>query len=599
MGKTLVNIENELINELFRQSLDCGEPDVSRCAEEAHRRLALNLIYTYLAERGVRDVDRIVPEYFITDGQAPTAMPFLFAEEIPELCEQLHVTYINSGFREKDGVVKRVVSKENMVARGAVYTQKDVVENIVRNTLRNVKLTSDVRLLDFACGTGRFYCEMIKSLVSEGVEPRVAVCECVHANDIDPVAVNIARLKACSFLDEIKEADLIRIASNVLCENALTTSQSPDLFSSKEQPMQYDAIVSNPPYLVLKPSHNTPHALAEDMRRQVSYYRTSGLYKYSIEGMLNLYQLSVERMLGMLKENGEMGVICPSTLFADKSSCKLRKHLLLKNKVRHISYFPENELLFENNVTQATNIFHLRKGGTTEEIEMTANGNCFKVSLNDIKSLFPDNMEIPLVSDMDWRILKKLSKFQKLKSIKHIRNKRGELDLTLDASYITTKPTGHRLVRGKMVSPEGMKKGGTEYVSEDFVGKKSDDYRRFDYGRARLAGQNICNIDNRQRLRFAYCEPSDILGNSCNYLSSDILTLRRLHILLSSSLLNWRFKVTSSNNHINNYELDELPIVELDAIDAERTFASQPEKDEYVCTLYGLDAEETRYICDR
>ena len=30
--------------------------------------------------------------------------------------------------------------------------------------------------------------------------------------------------------------------------------------------------------------------------------------------------------------------------------------------------------------------------------------------------------------------------------------------------------------------------------------------------------------------------------------------------LFNSHLLNWRFKLTSTNNHVNNYEIDELPI---------------------------------------
>jgi len=30
--------------------------------------------------------------------------------------------------------------------------------------------------------------------------------------------------------------------------------------------------------------------------------------------------------------------------------------------------------------------------------------------------------------------------------------------------------------------------------------------------------------------------------------------------ILNSDILNWRFKLTSSNNHVNNYELDDLPI---------------------------------------
>ena len=79
-----------------------------------------------------------------------------------------------------------------------------------------------------------------------------------------------------------------------------------------------------------------------------AYFRKSSGYKYSIEGMLNLYQLSIEGMLGMLREGGEMGVICPSTLFADVSATTLRKHLLSKNVVSYIRYFSESDSLFDN-----------------------------------------------------------------------------------------------------------------------------------------------------------------------------------------------------------------------------------------------------------
>ena len=69
-----------------------------------------------------------------------------------------------------------------------------------------------------------------------------------------------------------------------------------------------------------------------------------------------------------------------------------------------------------------------------------------------------------------------------------------------------------------------------------------------------------------------------------------------MKILLNSPLLNWRFKITSSNNHINNYELDELPIVNLDSIDSKKEFASRVELNEYVCGLYGLNKKETEFI---
>jgi adenine-specific DNA-methyltransferase len=50
------------------------------------------------------------------------------------------------------------------------------------------------------------------------------------------------------------------------------------------------------------------------------------VYQYSIEGMLNYYQLSIEMILRLTKTKGQIGIICPSSLFADLTSAKLRKH---------------------------------------------------------------------------------------------------------------------------------------------------------------------------------------------------------------------------------------------------------------------------------
>ena len=67
-----------------------------------------------------------------------------------------------------------------------------------------------------------------------------------------------------------------------------------------------------------------------------------------------------------------------------------------------------------------------------------------------------------------------------------------------------------------------------------------------------------------------------------------------MFFILNSELLNWRFKITSSNNHINNYELDELPIIDLDNSALQNL--SQENFDEVICQLYGLTEMETQYI---
>jgi adenine-specific DNA-methyltransferase len=69
-----------------------------------------------------------------------------------------------------------------------------------------------------------------------------------------------------------------------------------------------------------------------------------------------------------------------------------------------------------------------------------------------------------------------------------------------------------------------------------------------------------------------------------------------LYYIFNSELLNWRFKITSSNNHINNYELGDLPIINLDLIDLDKFSNNELINDELICKLYGLTDTETEYL---
>ncbi|WP_301754997.1 N-6 DNA methylase, partial [uncultured Muribaculum sp.] len=302
-----------------------------------------------------------------------------------------------------------------------------------------------------------------------------------------------------------------------------------------------------------------------------------------------------ERMLQMLKIGGELGIICPSTLFGDVSAKKLRKHLLLRNNVRSIRFFAEKIPLFEN-VNQATNIFILQKGGTTSDITISEEEDVFDVNISLVKELFPENLEIPTIKSSEWDILRKLSTLKKLKQFPSIRNRRGELDLSLCREFVTSAQTPYRLVRGNMIGESEVKDINGEFVLESFIPTRSKDYRTYDFNRKRLICQQISNGGLRRRLRFIFCASTDVLGNSCNYISSDEETLAKLYLILNSSVLNWRFKITSSNNHINNYELDELPIIDLDKVDASFSYSSQEELDEYIGALYGLSKDERNLI---
>ena len=525
---------------------------------------------------------------------------------IPAICELLHIAYLNSQYTYKNGRISRKKSKANLLEAGAVYTQDQIAYDIVYRTIKNLKIDepNKIKILDFATGTGRFYKQVVICLNQiYGIEPEASILNNIFAVDVDPVALNVCRINALSQISTLTFDKAITVASHIILKNALLKEE---LFENEMAISHNDldglffngfhAIVSNPPYLVLKPNKNKMDAATvESINNMAKYFRSSTYYKYSIEGMLNLYQLSLEAMLGMLQNGGEMGIICPSTLFADISASTLRKHLLSKNNVTYIKFFSEDDPLFDN-VTQATCIFHLTKGEPTSKIDIVQAGKEYNISIDDVKQVFKSNWEIPSIEKVEWDILKKLLSLPLLKNQSFIRNKRGELDLSLFRDYITLEPTDLRLVRGNMLSGDVINDINHEYVKPEFLEKKSSDYLSFDHGKKRLVCQQISNQTQNVRLQFVECEKNDVLGNSCNYITVDEKILPQMKALLNSALLNWRFKVTSTNNHINNYELDELPMIDLGLITADILGLDEVKRNESICSLYGLKDKEIKFI---
>ena len=541
------------------------------------------------------------------------------SNDIPQILEELHNKFLNTEIIVKNGIFQFETSKINSKNTGSVYTRNnisnEICEKTIRNRLTTIEVPNDIKLLDFGSGTGRFYFEALKilELVTSKSKQEI-ILNNLYAIDIDEVAINILRLKALSYIGELNIDKIDKLFNNTICRNMLMIQKlllfkaNDNLFDMNHDFQSvisnggFDIIVSNPPYAILKVNkkENKKEAyrkyydeLTAKINNEVSYFNKSEYYQYSTEGMLNYYKLSIEMMLNLAKKDASLGIICPATLFTDCSAKKLRKYLLLKNTISEISYYPENANLFDN-VSQATVIFYLTKNEKTTDINIKVKNDSFVVNIKDIEKSF-SNLEIPYINKTGWEILHKLSRFKKLKENSDIRNKRGELDLTLYKRFITNTPTKFRLVRGNMISEEnGIIDKNNEFVLEEFIKNKSEDYLVNDFNQSRLICQQISNIDTLKRLNFTISDKSDIIANSCNYLTvKNKNSIKPLLAIMNSYLLNWRFKISSGNNHINNYELDELPILECN-----QDFESKDKLDLNIeiCKKYTLTNEETKYI---
>ena len=341
---------NEGSIDLMSSSLPT-EREVNNAFLSVHSKMVNTLISYYMSERCLNYTESAFGDFFEGELVRLDIIPSdIDTKSIPQICESLHIAFLNSIYTYKNGRISRKKSKANLLEAGAVYTQDQIAYDIVFRTLSNLKIgdPSQIKILDFATGTGRFYKQVVVCLNQLfGIFPEQSILNNIFAVDVDPVALNVCRLNALSQISNLDTNKASLVADRIILKNALLKEEKHEnkmainhedlggLFFNG-----FHAIVSNPPYLVLKPNKNKMDAATiENINNMAKYFRNSPYYKYSIEGMLNLYQLSLESMLGMLQDGGEMGIICPSTLFADLSASSLRKHLLSNNNITYIKYF--------------------------------------------------------------------------------------------------------------------------------------------------------------------------------------------------------------------------------------------------------------------
>lgn len=352
----------------------------------------------------------------------------------------------------------------------------------------------------------------------------------------------------------------------------------------------FDYIFLNPPYGRLKvhgsdfTDKETLSGFSEEelekelfetkksLRNFSDYVRKSGDYRISCKGELDWYRLMIERSLRLLKKGGRLGCIIPSTILADVRSSLIRKYLLEDCTIEQIVYLPETARLFDT-VNQTTCILILEKESKQQTSINIA--KCQKpyelqhiefitIPIDLIRKLDPSLLPIPIIGQDGSHILGKIYQNRTIGNNPHIKNMRGELDLTAHKDYLSSDEEDLSLIRGDNVerfrlrtNVESRKKAR---VKRDFLNELTED-RLSHIKVRRIVGRQCSYLRKKRRLSFAIVESGSIVSNSCNYLVStdlDDFPLDYILGIMNSNLFEWRFRITSSNNHVGNYEIDQL-----------------------------------------
>lgn len=466
---------------------------------------------------------------------------------------------------------------------GSYYTDFEMANSMVSEVINKIVTDNrniwEMKFLEPCVGTGIFvfsYLKAVKSL-SLSKEQYKELINNIYVVDINKDALEIFKKNFYNFVKNFFKLELSKeyFASHVGYSLLFDTTNLNSEYISIDDVFQnlkensFDIIITNPPYRNLKAEKSFYNTKEDYDKFKMIYSKISILAKhhfiYSTEGSTNLYKYFVEEIVDhYANANAYINILIPSSILSDRSCRHLRTHLLKDYSIQSVKVLPEN-CPYVDAQQSLCSIFLKSKGKTTDFLMFKDFYNeKHKFTIINISDIISDmtGNAIFAISDQESEILKKLRKFKTIKEIEFIHNFRGELDLTNNKSSLTNIPTKYQLLRGRNIGYYNLHESSLkEYVTSDFVETcKKNNYISND----RIVCQQIANMKKERRISFAYVGKDYVLGNSCNFIFVDEnkykITLYTLLGLLNSSIINWYFKLTSSNNHVNNYEIDNFPI---------------------------------------
>jgi Alw26I/Eco31I/Esp3I family type II restriction m6 adenine DNA methyltransferase len=460
---------------------------------------------------------------------------------------------------------------------GYFFTPPSLALEMVRSSLSLSKNRRNITVLDPACGAGIFLAFAV--LLSRRVKTVAGV-------ELDPFT-----LELCATVLSAVAAEAERAVDIVLKQGDFLTDH---------QLLCPDLIVMNPPYgrvRYISPAlsnKETAHGLdsesAAKLHRRLqekTLLAASRLKRGSEDrGHPELSRHFLLKALSVVRPSGLVAALTTGAWLADRSAASMRASILETHSLTELWTFKEAARLFST-VNQATAVAFISRRLPSRDTFI-------------LRPLLSDTSELSLRSEIVSR--KSLTRLESTRlpqrggfrldvaeAIKQapilgnhtgIVNRRGELDLTIDRSGISESATSIRLVRGDHIrefslsDPSGSPKHG--FVSESYYREKLHTSAKAEHiAQPRVALPQCSYAEKKKRIQAAIVPAGSVLANSCNYIATvpslfaaETDSLPLYAAAMNSLVVEWYFRLFNSNNHVANYEIDELPVVDFSRLPA-------------------------------
>ena len=328
----------------------------------------------------------------------------------------------------------------------------------------------------------------------------------------------------------------------------------------------FDIVIGNPPYMQVPkgmyPISHFPYSEGKDKGKQ------------------NLYKVFVEHAYNIANDKGISCLITQSSLMCDLSASYTRNLLLTQTQIQQIIEFPKKAPTKEGQVfksaLQGTCIILFVKDKPLDSQSFNISINNDKTTINKLKfetitqkqilDFYPQRFEIPLITQGEMPLL------QKIKTDKVLLG--SLLDDTLQGNINTIHlrriqaetETGFYLMKGENIHRYCF---DNNFMHCKISNETRNIVKRNQKGKYIIAMQGITGITDINRIHCTLLESKNtkfVFLHSTKMLFLPNANIAKFLVgILNSRIIDWLFRKTSTNNNINIYEIESLPIPRIDS----------------------------------
>ncbi len=331
----------------------------------------------------------------------------------------------------------------------------------------------------------------------------------------------------------------------------------PEVLDDEGDFLGFDCIIGNPPYMQVK----------KGLYSSIFYPFSEG----KDIGKQNTYKVFIELGFNLTKQKGLISLITQSSIMCDCSAQFTRELLLKYCQIHYFVEFNKKQKLFSN-VIQGVCILEFLKDKPNKEHAFKIAINNTQIQMNQIQyeqikqdeilKFFP-LYEIPLIKSGEMEIVRKIKTDKILFRDLLEKSLQGNINTIHLKAIQDQKETNGRIYKGANCHRYFL---DTQYL---FAKDNQITQQIFEknYYQNIIVTQNITGTSDPYRIHANLIEVKNqemLFLDTCNLsYCKEQEHAKFLVGLLNSRLLDWLFRKTSTNNHVNLYELETLPIPQI------------------------------------